>query len=55
MNKTSEQDETGIPRGELAGEEASRVKSLDVVHRDPQLAVVLTPVVDAHDVRMPQC
>jgi hypothetical protein len=39
---------------EPAGEEARRVKSVDVVHRDPQLALVLAAVVHAHDVRMPK-
>lgn len=29
------------------------VFTVDIVHRDPQLAVVLTAVVDGHDVRMP--
>ena len=33
-------------------EQVTEVGPLDVVHRDPQLTVLLTPVVDAHDVRM---
>ena len=37
-----------------AGEKAARIETVDVVHRDPQLPVVLAPVVDADDVRMPQ-
>jgi len=40
---------------EPAGENAARVEAVDVVHRDPELPVVLAPVVDADDVRVPQC
>lgn len=38
----------------LACEKAARDEAIDIIHGDPQLAVVLTPVVDADDVRMPQ-
>jgi len=30
------------------------VRSIDVVHRNPQLPVVFSPVVDSDDVRMPE-
>ena len=40
----------GVP----AGEKASRIEAVDVVHRNPELVVVLASVVDADDVRMPQ-
>ncbi|OBG55771.1 hypothetical protein A5703_07425 [Mycobacterium sp. E188] len=36
------------------GEKLSRVETVDVVHRDPQLAVAFTAVVDTDYVRMPQ-
>jgi hypothetical protein len=36
------------------GEKASRVGVVDEVHRDPELSFVLTSVMDAHDVRVPQ-
>src|SRR6478672_7799450 len=41
------------PGGVTAGEEARRSLTVDVVHRDPQLAVVLAAVVHADDMRMP--
>ncbi len=33
-------------------QEVAEVGAVDVVHRDPQPPVVLTPVVDGHDVGM---
>jgi hypothetical protein len=33
--------------------QAGGVRAVDVVHRDPQLSVVLASVVDAHDVGVP--
>ena len=35
-------------------QQARRIGALDVVHRDPQLALELAAVVDADDVRVPQ-
>ena len=37
-----------------AAQQLRGVGSLDVIHRQPQLALVLAAVVDADDVRMPQ-
>jgi hypothetical protein len=34
--------------------QARRVETIDEVHRDPQLAVGLTAVMHAHDMRMPE-
>jgi len=41
-------------RGEPAGKQASCIQAIDVVHRNPELAVVLASVVHADDVGMPQ-
>ncbi|OMC14940.1 hypothetical protein A5736_20370 [Mycobacterium sp. SP-6446] len=35
-------------------EKPERIEAIDIIHRDPQLAVELTPVMDADDVRMPE-
>ncbi|ODQ84669.1 hypothetical protein BHQ17_26480 [Mycolicibacterium holsaticum] len=35
-------------------QELAEVGAVDVVHRDPQLVVVFTPVMDADDVRVAQ-
>lgn len=39
-------------RDALASSPAALIEAVDVIHRDPELAVVLTSVVDADDVRM---
>ena len=40
--------------GETVGKKACRVLTVDEIHRDPKLAVVLPSVVHADDVRMLQ-
>ena len=37
-----------------ASQQLRRVSTVDVIHRNPQLAVLLTSVVDSNDVGMPQ-
>ena len=44
----------GDPRGVAIGEQARGVETVDVVHRDPQLAADFAAVVHPHDVWMPQ-